>query len=508
MSRADEHEEVITTSRAAQYTLWNLVGLLLPVAVAVVAFPLLLNGLGKERFGILTLIWMLAGYFGILDLGLGRALTKMTSERLGSNRSDEVAGLFWTTFSLMAVIGLVGSCLVAVGAPILVHDLLKIDPEFQRETLHSFYMVCLGLPAILLSVALIGALEAHHRFKRVNLIRIPVGSAIFLAPLCVLPFSNQLFPVVTALIAVRILECVLYLIAWIQVRPDVWKDRQLDRRLIYPLLTFGGWMTISNLILPLMIHIDRYLIGIWVSVAVVAYYSVPSEMVVKLLVFPKSWVSVLFPSFAAHYHRDASAVTDLFVHGVRYLLFGMFPLVLGIVAFSPEGLLLWLGPDMAENSTRILQLLTGGMFLYSLVYVPYLFLQSIGRPDISARIHLLEFPVYLGAAYGLIQSFGILGAAGAWIVRVVLDILLMYAAASRHLQNGLTRLQPLVLVLLLMLGALAGMAVLPSLWVRIGLLVVGLPMYAGIVWMRIIKPEDREEVLAALRRLGVKKASS
>jgi len=50
-------------------TLWNLAGTLLPLLVGLVAVPLLLRSLGIERFGMLSLIWMLTGYFGLLDSG-------------------------------------------------------------------------------------------------------------------------------------------------------------------------------------------------------------------------------------------------------------------------------------------------------------------------------------------------------------------------------------------------------------------------------------------------------
>ena len=66
-------------SRLARYTVWNILGMSLPMVVALFAIPRLAHGLGEERFGGLLLIWMLVGYFSIFDLGLGRALTKMTA---------------------------------------------------------------------------------------------------------------------------------------------------------------------------------------------------------------------------------------------------------------------------------------------------------------------------------------------------------------------------------------------------------------------------------------------
>ena len=59
----------------ARNTILNVLGYGLPMLVAIFAIPLLVKGLGTERFGILTLAWVIIGYLSLFDLGLGRALT-------------------------------------------------------------------------------------------------------------------------------------------------------------------------------------------------------------------------------------------------------------------------------------------------------------------------------------------------------------------------------------------------------------------------------------------------
>ena len=61
--------------RVLRHTFYNLLGLGLPLLAAVVTIPVLVSELGDARFGLLTLIWAVVSYFGLFDLGLGRALT-------------------------------------------------------------------------------------------------------------------------------------------------------------------------------------------------------------------------------------------------------------------------------------------------------------------------------------------------------------------------------------------------------------------------------------------------
>src|SRR5450759_1913386 len=84
----------------AKNTLINLFGQVLPLLVGIITIPMLIKGLGIERFGILTLAWIVIGYFGLFDLGLGRALTQIIAHRLGKEEAMELSGLVWTALSI------------------------------------------------------------------------------------------------------------------------------------------------------------------------------------------------------------------------------------------------------------------------------------------------------------------------------------------------------------------------------------------------------------------------
>ena len=73
----------------ARNTIYSLIGQGAPLLVAVFAIPQLIKGLGTDRFGILTLAWMVLSYFSLFDLGLGRALTQLVAEKLGKESGEE-----------------------------------------------------------------------------------------------------------------------------------------------------------------------------------------------------------------------------------------------------------------------------------------------------------------------------------------------------------------------------------------------------------------------------------
>ena len=132
--------------------------------------PVLIRGLGTDRFGVLTLVWMVLGYFSLFDLGLGRALTKLVAERLGLGLEGDIPDLVWTALGLMMALGLAGTALVILIAPWLVRGVLQIPGPLQGESLVAFYLLAASLPFLIVTAGLRGVMEAYQRVGLINLV--------------------------------------------------------------------------------------------------------------------------------------------------------------------------------------------------------------------------------------------------------------------------------------------------------------------------------------------------
>ena len=107
-------------------------GSFLPMVVGLAAVPLILEKLGLERFGLLTLAWLIVGYFSLFDFGLGRALTKIIAEYVGARREEEVPQVFWTSMALMLALSILGAILFWFLAPSLV-NILSVSLSHRGE---------------------------------------------------------------------------------------------------------------------------------------------------------------------------------------------------------------------------------------------------------------------------------------------------------------------------------------------------------------------------------------
>ena len=361
-------------------------------------------------------------------------------------------------------------------------------------------MVAAGLPLAVTTAGFIGVLEAHRRFRLINLIRVPTGIYVFLGPLCVLPFSQSLLVVVTVLMIGRVVECLVYFVLCLREIPSLRAHPTFRRALVRPLFGFGGWTTVSDIAMPLLVHVDRFLIGAVLSVSAVTYYVTPAEIVVKLLIFPRAWMSVLFPTFAAQQAADPRGTADLYARGVKYLLIFSFPVALAASAFAGEGLRIWLGVEFADRSTAVMRWLTAGIFVSSLSYVPFSLLQAGGRPDLSARLHLVEVALYGFLSVFLIRRLGIEGAAIAWFLRSIVDALCMFVLARRFAPGAGQAVVRSGLIAGVALCLIAGTVSLPSFPARLLAWAVGAVGFLSLCWTGLLNAQERDFLRRLLRR--------
>lgn len=412
-------------------TILNLIGQLVPMVVGVVTIPILIRHLGTDRFAVITIAWMLIGYFSLFDMGLGRALTQLIAEKIGKNKYEDIPGIFWTSMSLMLAFSIFGALFIGALASPLVHSVLNVPLSLQSETISALYIMAISIPFVIMTAALVGVLTAYHRFDIINAIRIPMGTYSYAAPLMILPLSSKLVPIIAALLLGRVVTFVIHLSYCLKIAPDLRTKIVIQKSIIKPLFKFGGWLTVSNILGPFMVYFDRFLIGSIISITAVAYYTTPYEFITKLWIIPGSLMNVLFPAFASTYTEDPSHTAELFHRAVKYQLLGIFPIVFAIVAGAHQGFTLWLGDAFADSSYRVLQWLTIGVFINCLAQVPYSFLQGIGKPDVTSKLHVAELLLYIPALWLLVRTVGITGAAIAWTGRVAIDTaLLFYATRS------------------------------------------------------------------------------
>lgn len=497
----------ITSSLLAKNTTLNFFAQIVPLIVAVVTMPYVIHGLGSERFGILSLTWAVLGYFSILNMGLGQATTKFVAEALGKGKTESIPTIVWTSLAAQLFLGILGSIILAGITPTLVERVLNIPPDFIEEAKNTFYILSLSIPVVICSASLNGVLEAAQRFDLVNAVTVPSSCLNFLLPAIGLLCGFGLPGIVILLLILRAATVGVYLILCFRVYPKIRQVLLIDTKMLRPLFSFGGWVTISSVLIPILVYIDRFFIGALYTIAAVGYYSVSYDMVSRLTIFSRSFSATLFPAFST-IESDKDKLKQLYVRSLKYILLIMGPVVLVVIIFAGDILRLWLGVDWASKTTLVFQILAVGMLFNGISRMPANLFVGIGRADLSAKIYILSAFVYVGPTWFLISKMGIVGAALAWTLRACLEFSLFSGVAWRivrlnrtvFIENGILR----------GIMAYGGLVIIASFLIVISgktLLVQGvitaicLTLFALITWRYVLDMEDKQPLFLAIKRI-------
>ncbi|MFI4940070.1 MAG: oligosaccharide flippase family protein [Burkholderiales bacterium] len=476
-----------------RFFLFNLLGNALPILIALAAVPVIAHHAGIERLGALGVVWGLIGYFGFLDFGLSRVVTRRVALAVEQNRTagelTELRGFLWW----WATPGLIAITLLLILSRSVFSRFLPggwLGMELDR----GWIWIALCIPITLMTNWLRGALEGVQRFVRVNLLRSVFGSWNYAAPALVVLVAPTLDAMIAVIALGRLLAMLAHAWACLQVEPGIMVGHA-PRRLSSVRLFFqeGGWMTVSNLIGPLMVYSDRFVLAALLPARAVAWYVTSQEVMLRTLMIPGALAGVLFPKFSGARQSSVDCtVFSLYRRAIRLISAIMLPLCVLAAALAYDALRLWLGESFAFNSYRVVEIIAIGIFVNSIGHLPFAWLQGVGRSHLTARIHLIELPAYAIGLYFGVKYAGIEGAAWMWTIRVSVDCLLLLAVAAKDRDRASISIAAMGASFIMLAGYLTG----PGLdwqW-RAGIAVAACAASLPIAWYCLLNREDRNEV--------------
>lgn len=495
----NKHE--INGSLLIKNTTFNFLGLSLPLLVGLFTVPIIIRGLGPDRFGILSLALALLGYSGILNLGLNRAATKFISQALGGDQNRDISSIVWTSLLFQFLLGLGGTLLLLGITPMLTERVLNIPPELLAETKKTFYALSFIIPLMLFSLALKGVLEAGQHFGKINAVVIPGQCLNLILPVIGILLGFSLFEIILLYFIPRLGEGIAYFLLCLRIFPLMKKPPDIDLKIFRTLLKFGGWVTVCNILRPMLLYMDRFYLGILSSVAAVGFYSLAQDIALRLHILPSSFVKTIFPAFSS-LDTDLRRQHNLYIRSMKYLLLIMGPIVFTLTLLADDLLLFWLGQEWATNAALILKILAVAMLINALGQIPMNFLDGIGRPDLRAKIFLLILPIFMVLLWFFIKAYGLKGAAVAWLIRTLLEFLLFLGAVYRL---RAIKLQVFSQKKLLQSAAILGSIFLAGLiftkilglsfLLKLGITLFGILLFLILEWMLCLDKEEKSRII-------------
>ena len=184
-------------------------------------------------------------------------------------------------------------------------------------------MIALTVPVTLIMIGARGILESGQRFDLVNLVNAPSNALTYVLS-AVGTLLGLPLPFIGVLLLVnRVVGAGANVALAVRGFPALRGSPRPDRRSARLLVGYGSWLTVSNLLSPVVVYADRLVVSAALGIGVLAFYTVPSDMLLRLWIVPVALTATLFPALGVAGAVDMRVASNLYVRALRGLLLAM-----------------------------------------------------------------------------------------------------------------------------------------------------------------------------------------
>lgn len=497
---ADERSDPSLAVGVARSGLWAGGGQFAALIAALLATPFTIRLLGPVKYGLWSLLRSVLVYFQLADLGMATASTRFAAERYAHDDAVGEGTVIWSALAVTVALTAAAAIVASLVAPFLVTSVLHVPTGLRSSGVLALRLVCVAAVAYAATNVITTPQQVRLRFRSVTLAMSgPAVSQVAAAPVVLAAVAGGVVTMAAVMATAWIVAAGLNFRAAARLLPVLRRPRVTGATL-RPIVKYGGALAISGLADIPLSTASWFLLAHFRSATAVAYYAAASALGLLITVIPLAVFQPMLPALTRLASEERFDEHRRLYHQVLRGAFLLSTSAALVLAFLGHPFLaLWAGPVYGVHSAGAFYVILVGLWFNTLAYVPYGQLLASGRTSTLAVIHLAELIPYLLLAAVLTSDFGVVGAASASAVRLIVDSL-AYFAIVRHRYKLPWVPTPYrgaasVIAFLCLGGVLFGLsAVTSSLAVRAAWSVITMAVFGTVMWRLVLTTSERSSL--------------
>ncbi|MDF3839480.1 oligosaccharide flippase family protein [Cupriavidus basilensis] len=473
----------------------NFAGLILPTFVSLVTVPLYIKALGLDRFGVITLVWVLVGYFAVMDFGISLASENRISRALAAGDADEVSRTFWSACWFNLATGCAGGAALWASAGAYFNWGTQVPPALLGEVAAALPWVALSIPVGNLSLVFAGSISAAERFSVFNTNQ-TIGTVLFQVLPVVMAFTlaPTLQVAIMASVAARI-------VASLMLGAATWRVLGLtrmappERACMRELFAYGRWLQLAVVANMIGDSLDRLVVGAMQTPRFVTYYAVPQNLVSRLNLLAGALSRTLFPRLSAARPEQARETA---YHSLMFLNNLFTPVAIGAMFTLGPFLHVWIRQELSPAAAEVGRIMIVAVWLAGQTTVARVLMLAQNRQAAVAHVSMLQLPVFALLLWLLVSRFGILGAGTAVLARGTIDYAASLVLSRMPVRAALREMLPHLMFIIVALAVSSAQAPLLIAWT----LGAGL-VAANLAWSLHSSASFRDAAAVVWQRVGL-----
>ena len=228
-------------------------GVAIPAILFVLMIPVIIDNFGVERFGYISLFWVVLSVSSILDLGVSRALTNYVAK----NRNNKIAlQSVWSVIVILSLLCLGITTILVYSSSTLTQFYTDGSSVLQSELNIAIQQLCYAIPMVILYSVIKGTIEGSGDFRVTAIIKI-VMSLIIVLPLV---FVNEGDANLTYVADILIISRLTGLIVIFYIYIGRFKPNIINLKApVYTIFKYGGFVAISTFCSAFLVYSDRFI---------------------------------------------------------------------------------------------------------------------------------------------------------------------------------------------------------------------------------------------------------
>jgi len=430
--------------------------------------PVMVHGLGDERYGIWLLVDSVIAYMALGDLGIGAAVLRYVARFDGLEDREGINRVFSTSFAFFTCIGL----LVLAIAFVLAFGWsrpLGVDPRLARDTRWLLALFGVNIAAGFPLGLYARVLEGTRRYPTLNAIQIAtllIRNALFVT---IIFAGKGLIAIAIALTVCMLVQKIPLAVFAHRCVPTLrLSARYVDVATFRTIWGYSAYVFTALTAWRFAEQCNPIIINWFLGPAAITYFGIAASLNSNAGDALRRMMQVVTPTVSKwEAVRDFGAIRRLFLVGTRYLLYLAMPLQLGLILFGQPFLSLWMGERYGHLCYKTLVILALPLPLILAYSLAGRILQGSGKVRGLAALAVIRTVMNVPLVILMIRPWGIEGAATATSITITLHSLAVSVLVSRFTVTPLVRLfaqayvTPVLVSLVLILAWVLGSHFLP-----------------------------------------------
>jgi len=323
------------------------ISLIITNGASFIITPIMLSVWDKSQYGVYQLCMTMAAYFLLMDLGINNSIVKYVSQYRTKNEKqneNHFVGVIITFYLALGIVIALGGLVVLHYFPVIFKHSMTIKEVAESRSI--FAILLLNTYLSLFFNLFKGIVNAYERFTTLKFNDIAKTVMRFTTIFILLRLG---LPPIKVVIADTIINAILglsigYIVIFsIKTRPTI---RGITLSYFYSIINYSFFVFVNVLAIQLFWMVDKIILGILTSTAIVAVYSIGTLINSYFQSFSSVFSSVLMPGVVKLVSQDADQ--DILLNEAirigRLKLIFLLWLAVGLVFFGKQFIILWAGP--------------------------------------------------------------------------------------------------------------------------------------------------------------------